>query len=324
MTVFNGERFLRQAIDSVLAQTFDDWELIVVDDGSNDSTPEILHSYRDPRIKRLREERNRKQAVCSNRALATATGKYIARLDADDVALPSWLAEKVGYMQAHPDVVLLGNAAFDMNEEGAHIGFRPGGLGDFDLKLYLTACNPIIHCSIVFCTDVARELNGYNEDERYWFSEDYDFLSRIAFSGKAIVLPQPLVEVRVHSTSVSARNDEDQAHQGKCITRANLQRALGRDVDERTWSAWWRFVRTEPGRAVEFDAGEVKSLTALISEMIRRVSRERVGRCKVPWLWAKHALALALLPKNHIAAAARARFVLMALTIGIETLVVHR
>ncbi len=323
MTVFNGESYLRPAVDSVLAQTFEDWELIVVDDASVDSTPSILRSYHDSRIKVMRREQNSKPAVCANWAISVANGQYIARLDADDVFLPNRLEEQVGYMNAHPDAVLVASAAYEIDEKGARVGFRPGGIGDCALKLTLAAHNPITHSSVVFRTDAARELNGYNEEKRSWFSDDYEFWTRILFRGKTIVLPQPLIEYRVHSNSISADNAADQSHHGEWMARAYIERMLGREIGDPTWSAWRRFVATKPGRVVAFDADEVRLLTVLVSEMIRRVSHERVGRCKVPWLWAKHALALALLPKNHIAAAARARFVLMALSIGIETLVVH-
>src|SRR5580700_1874042 len=107
MSVYNGERFIREAIDSVLSQTLRDWELIVVDDASTDSTRDILVEYRDPRIRLLRNETNQKQAVCSNRGIAVASGRYIARLDADDVSLPSRLADQVSYLDAHPEVAMV-------------------------------------------------------------------------------------------------------------------------------------------------------------------------------------------------------------------------
>ncbi len=324
MTVYNGERFLRPAVDSILAQTISDWELIVVDDGSKDATSDILLSYRDSRVKVMRYEQNRKQAVCSNRAIEVSTGRYIARLDADDISLPNRLEEQVGYLERHPDVALVGSAAFEINEEGARVGFRPGGLGDCALKLILSAYNPIVHSSVVFRADAARELNGYNEEECYWFSEDYEFLSRLACWRKAVVLSQPLIEYRVHPISVSASNVECQSQQGKLVTRASLERTLGRKVDDLTWSAWWRFAMTKPGCAVSFDAREVRSLCTLVPEMTRKVSHEQGGRCWVQWLWAKHALALALSGRDRIAAGDRARLAFMALKSGTNAFIAHR
>lgn len=324
MTVYNGEKYLRSAISSVLAQTYDDWELIVVDDGSNDSTSNILMSYCDLRIKVLHSEQNRKQAVCSNRAISVATGRYIARLDADDVCLPTRLAEQVIYMEANPDVVLVATAAYEINEVGVRIGYRPGGISNCALKLTLVLFNPITHSSVMFRADAARELNGYNEDKRYWFSEDYELWSRLAVCGKIVVLSQPLVEYRVHSTSVTTVYLGEQNRQAECVARLSLERLLGCEVDDLTWSAWWRFTKTKPGRAVAFDAREVSSLHLLILGMIRRVQHDRGGQCTHPWPWAKHALALAFLRRGDIAANARVRLMVMALHIGIEALVAHR
>jgi len=324
MPVHNGERFLRSAVSSVLAQTYDNWELIVVDDGSDDSTPDILMSYSEPRMKVLRHEQNRKVAACGNRAISVATGRYIARLDADDVCLPTRLDEQVSYMEANPDVALVSSAAHEINEKGVRIGFRSGGLSNCALRLTLASLNPIIHSSVMFRTDAARELNGYSEEARYWSCDDYELWSRIVLCGKVVLLPQPLVEYRVHSSSISANNGRDQGHQGQRIARACLERILDREVDDPTWSAWWRFTMTKPGRAVGFNPREVKTLSSLVSEMIRRVPHEQVGRCTVPWLWAKHALALALLRRGPISPSARFRFLLMALKIGPEALVAHR
>lgn len=324
MTVFNGEAYLRAALDSVLAQSFEDWELIVVDDASSDSTPAILRSYHDPRIKIICGELNRKPAVCANVAIADACGRYIARLDADDVFLPSRLEVQVGYMEANPDAVLVASAAYEINEHGARVGYRPGGMGDCATKLTLAAHNPIIHSSVMFRTDTARELNGYNEEERSWFSDDYELWTRIAFYGKTTVLPQPLVEYRVHESSISACNGQDQSHHGEWMARKYVEGILGREIDDPTWSAWRRFVMTKPGRPVAFEGADVRSLSSLVSEMVRRVPHECAGRCPVGWSWAKHALALAMLGKNQIRATARLRFLLMSLTVGLEVLIVHR
>lgn len=311
-------------MDSVLSQTFEDWELIVVDDASSDTTLSILESYTDPRIKIIRRELNCKPAVCANVAISAASGQYIARLDADDVFLPNRLEVQIGYMKAHPEVVLIGCGAYEIDEQGARVGYRPGGLDDCALKLTLAAYNPIIHSSVVFRADEARELNGYNEEKRSWFSDDYELWTRIALYGKTAVLPEPLIEYRVHESSISACNGQDQSQHGEWMARKYVERIVGREVDDPTWSAWRRFVTTKPGRLVSFEGAEVRSLSSLVSEMVRKVPHECVGRCPVAWSWAKHALALATLRKNHIRATARVRFLLMSLTVGLEMLIVHR
>jgi len=323
MSVYNGERFLRTAIDSVLAQTFHDWELIVVDDASTDSTLDILATYRDPRIHVLRNERNCKQAVCANRGIAAASGRYIARLDADDVSLPNRLTEQVAYLEIHPDVALVASAAQFIDEAGSRIGAQPGGLNDCELKFTFASRNPVIHSTVLFRAEAARELKGYDEDRRYWYTEDYEFLSRLALHGKAHVLPQPLVEYRVHSASVSAISHKDQESQSGPITRSVLESALQGPVDDLGWRAWWRFNWTKPGVSVRFESDEVKRLSMLIPGLLRGIKHDSDGRCLLPWYWAKHALALALLRRGSIPIGARLRFLLLALKISTQKISSH-
>jgi GT2 family glycosyltransferase len=324
MSVYNGERFLRAAIDSVLAQTLQDWELIVVDDASTDSTPTILAEYRDPRIRILRNQTNRKQAACSNRGIAVASGRYIARLDADDVSFPNRLEEQIRFLETHPDVTLLASAAYFVNEGGERIGLQPGGLNDCGLKLMLVVLNPLIHSTVVFRTDVARQLNGYDEDPKYWVTEDLEFLARIAFHGKAHVLPQPLVEYRVHPSSVSIVHQKAQQAQCEMIVRAVLKEKIGLEVDDVCRQAWQRFLSTKPGIAVRFNSEEVKRLGVMIPGLLRTIKHDPDGHCVFPWRWSKHALALAILPgRGSIPIGARLRFLILAVQIAIQKLIRH-
>ena len=323
MSVYNGERFLRTALDSILGQTFRDWELIVVDDASTDSTPDILAGYRDPRIHVLRNEKNCKQAVSSNRGIAAATGRYIARLDADDVSLPDRLTEQVAYLEKHPEVTLVASAAYFIDEAGSRIGLQPGALSDCELKFTFASRNPVIHSTVVISAEAAKRLNGYDEDPRYWFTEDYEFLSRLASYGKACVLPEPLVEYRVHPASVSAIKHKEQEFQSEAITRAVLKRAVKREVDDREWHAWGRFNWTKPGVPVRFESDEVERLSVLIPGLLRGFKHDRGGRCVLPWYWAKHALALAILPRGPIRVGARARFFVLALKIATLKIIFH-
>src|SRR5262245_35822647 len=107
MSVLNGEAYLRLAVDSILAQTFQDFEFIIVDNASSDSTTSILDSYRDDRIVRLRNDTVLSLTQSLNRGLRSARGAYVARMDADDIASPVRLARQVDFLDEHPDVVLV-------------------------------------------------------------------------------------------------------------------------------------------------------------------------------------------------------------------------
>src|SRR3712207_3671984 len=104
MAVYNGEAYLREAVDRILGQTFTDLEFLVVSDGSTDGSAEILRSYADPRLRVVENERNLKLIASLNRGLELARGEYVARMDADDVSLPDRLAKQVAYLEARPEV----------------------------------------------------------------------------------------------------------------------------------------------------------------------------------------------------------------------------
>src|SRR4051794_29608800 len=108
LAVYNGERYLREAIDSILGQTFQDFEFLIINDGSTDSTREIILSYHDPRIRLVDNEDNIGQTRSLNRGLALAAGQFVARQDADDISEPERLASQVAFLEIHPEVVLLG------------------------------------------------------------------------------------------------------------------------------------------------------------------------------------------------------------------------
>jgi glycosyltransferase involved in cell wall biosynthesis len=117
MSVFNGEEYLRAAIDSILAQTFSDFEFIIVDDGSTDRSAAIVRGYDDPRFVLLSQE-NRGVAAALNHAMSRARGEYIARQDADDVSLPERFAQQVQWLEAHPEVSALGTGAVLIDPQG--------------------------------------------------------------------------------------------------------------------------------------------------------------------------------------------------------------
>jgi glycosyltransferase involved in cell wall biosynthesis len=118
IAVYNGERFLREALDSVLAQTFTDFELLVVNDGSTDETVTILESYSDQRIRVITNRRNIRVVGSLRRGLNYARGEYIARIDAEDIALPERLEKQVRYLDFHPEVGMVSSRCLAIDEDG--------------------------------------------------------------------------------------------------------------------------------------------------------------------------------------------------------------
>jgi len=226
LPVRDGQRWLREAIDSVLTQTLSDLELVVIDDGSTDATPALIDEVRarDPRVIALRQEREGLVAAL-NRGLAQARAPLIARLDADDIALPDRLAQQCDYLHAHPDVVLLGGWAEIIDENGASRGkqMRPNPSG---LRETLARKSPFIHPTVMVRADAARRVGGYRA--AFEAGEDYDFWLRLADAGEIAILPGVLIRYREHGGSVTRTRELRQIYSARLAKLASAARRGGR------------------------------------------------------------------------------------------------
>ena len=206
MSVHNGAPSVRDAIASVLAQTAGDFELIVVDDGSTDETPTILGGVRDPRARVLREP-HQGLTIALNRALAEAHAPLIARLDADDLALPERFARQRQFLGAHPDVGLLGTGAREVDLSGREVSIVRPPVDDAAIRGRLIRKNPFVHSSVMIRRDALDEVGGY--DPTFPVAQDYDLWMRMARVTRLANLPEPLVIRRLTPGRVSTVRDDD-------------------------------------------------------------------------------------------------------------------
>ena len=200
MPVFNGEAFLRRAVDSVLRQSFGDFELVVIDDGSTDSTKEILNSFEDPRLKVLTNDSNRGISFSRNRAIRESGGGYIAWLDSDDIALENRLQKQVMLMDSNPAVGLCHSNFAEIDEQGnlQKPAWNSKALLPIEWEILWT--NPVAQSTVM----VRRSLlNGagscYNPDCDP--AEDYDLWTRLCLLSRFYYLPEVLVQYRTVATS---------------------------------------------------------------------------------------------------------------------------
>ena len=183
MPVYNGARFVAEAIESVLAQTWQDWELTIIDDGSTDSTPSILKAFSDPRIIIIRQE-NRGEGAARNVGLDTAMGEYVAFLDADDLYLSNALADLVAYLDVHPQVDAVFSDGYLCDEGGKPLmrlsEHRPGVYTDNILEPLVLSPSVIsgIICTMARCSII--EHYGVRFDESLVIGPDWDFLIQLA------------------------------------------------------------------------------------------------------------------------------------------------
>jgi hypothetical protein len=209
MSVFNGQAFLSEAIESILSQTFRNFEFLVIDDGSTDRTAEILADYasRDVRIRVMRHG-NKGRTASLNIGINLAAGKYIARMDADDVALPDRLRDQVEFLEQHPEVGLLGGAVELINRQGKVIQTTRPPLEDEEIKSVMLGYNPMCHPAVMMRKEAAIGAGGYRE--AFSESEDYDLWLRMSERCQLANLGKPILQYRVHSGQASMRNLEEQ------------------------------------------------------------------------------------------------------------------
>jgi GT2 family glycosyltransferase len=227
MPVRDGQRWLGEAVGSVLAQTLGDLELLVVDDGSVDATAGMLARYAAQDRRVLTQAREGLVAAL-NRGLAAASAPLVARLDADDVALPQRLERQVRYLDGHPEIALLGSWADGIDGSGRVTDrLRPPPQPERVADV-LAHINPFIHSSVIFRAALARDLAGYRA--AFEAAEDDDLWLRIAEVGSVAILPESLIRYRTHKTSVTSRNAVRQAFSARLARHASLiRRREGRD-----------------------------------------------------------------------------------------------
>lgn len=227
--VYNREAYVGAAIASVLAQTFTDFELLVIDDGSTDRSREVVRAYHDPRLRLLHNERNQGLPRTRNAGVDSARGAYLAFLDSDDVALPTRLAKQVAFLDNHPHHAAVGTWVDWMDDAGRPLGRikrRPVAAED-------VAALRLFRQGIENTASMARTavLRAYRHDERFAVSEDFEIWARIAAEHGIANLPEVLVRRRAHAQQTSKDRDEQTRLYRQAIYARQL-RDLGLSFEE--------------------------------------------------------------------------------------------
>jgi glycosyltransferase involved in cell wall biosynthesis len=209
MPVYNAEPFLRQAIDSILAQTLRDFEFIIIDDGSTDGTANLLESYRR-RDARLRVHRAAHQGLpaCLNLGLRLASGKYIARMDGDDVSLPERFERQFRRLEANPSLAILGTQIRRINADGAVIDASNVPLDHAAILASMQQVCCLHHPTVMMRAAALEQLGGYREC--FEAAEDHDLWLRAAERFELGNLPDALLLYRIHTRATSFRRLEQQ------------------------------------------------------------------------------------------------------------------
>jgi glycosyltransferase involved in cell wall biosynthesis len=289
MAVYNARPYLAEAIDGVLAQTFRDWELIALNDGSTDGSLEILRRYADgdPRI-RVISRSNKGVVATRNELLAAATAPLVAVHDADDISLPNRLELQVRYFDQHPECVALGARVTLFGPNNLVLGeeFDLATHDQIDRANMEARGSAIAHSASMYRTAPARQVGGYREE--YPPSEDLDLWLRLAEIGRLANLPDMLVRYRLSEGSLS--------HSRAFMTRLGAHRAMA-DAHRRRGLP---FDLPEPVPGPEISSIRQWTLTALGKRRFGSARRlALMGLRRKPFRWASWRLLLATLAGPH-------------------------
>lgn len=230
MPVYNVGKYVAEAIQSVLDQSFESFELLIINDGSTDDTETKIKLFTDPRIVMVNRQ-HAGVAMALNAGIQLARGRYIARFDADDICLPDRLEKQFRFLEQHPDHVLTGSDALYIQESGEPLfTFHCWGHSDADIQRNLYTFCPAIHSAVMVRKKTLVLAGGY--DVKAHNFEDYLLWVRIARMGKLANIPEPLIKVRFNPSSITI----DEKWRGKRfrqLKRTIIQRGRVNDDEER-------------------------------------------------------------------------------------------
>lgn len=240
MALYNAETYLRQAIGSVLAQTYSDFELLIVDDCSTDHSLAIARSFGDGRIRILRHQTNVGAAASRNEAMTQARGEFIAIMDADDVCAPNRLERQIAFLDGHPATGLVGCGLYDNIDDRGNVLYRstlPEDNATLQHALMKRWC--FLHPSIMFRSRLLKHTGGYRS--AFEVAEDHDFILRLLEHGEAHNIHEPLVNYRINPKGLSVTGHRYMDALAEAAIRLAEQRRSGRgenlELEAERWLA---------------------------------------------------------------------------------------
>ena len=297
LPVYNGAADVEQAIESILKQTFADYELIIINDGSKDDSAQVLERLPDPRI-RLFHQDNAGLAATLNRGISLARGRYIARQDQDDLSHPERLERQAAFMEANPDYGLLGTWAqiWIGNQPTDRAHDHPADHAALSFELLFN--NPFVHSSVMLRKTAVEAVGGYTTDPARQPPEDYELWSRMARYARAANLPERLLVYREVPSSMSRTGPNPFQERLVLLCAENIAAVLGQpapsrdvlDVAALTHSAHHRLSpqpNIERMCAVVLAAGDRIAASASGSDVLRRVDA-RIQSLRHQYLIQKH------------------------------------
>ena len=266
LPVYNGEKYLRAAMDSILNQTFRNFELLVINDGSTDTSEQIILSYKDERIRYVKNEKNIRLIATLNKGMELATGKYIARMDADDVCVQQRLQVQLDFMEKNPEVAICGSWFNIIGDEERVVKYLPGH-NQIMLKMFYQ-CH-FCHPSVIWRQEMIKTFD-HKFDATFLHAEDYDFFVRVGERYKLANIQQVLLHYRHHEMSISSANVSTQAD-NSILIKKYLFGKLGMDASEDEIELFGKISQHEYLQTPAF----VDSVKSLLEKMV--AANEKTG-----------------------------------------------
>jgi len=223
LPVYNGERYLAQAIQSILEQTFENFDLLIIDDGSTDRTLGIIKEFNDPRIRVFNNEKNIGLIGTLNKGIALASTRYIARMDCDDWSASDRLAKQLNFMEEHPDVGLCGSWIKAIRESGEEFLIYP--TTNADIRCHMLFASALAHPAVMIRRAMLTK-NHLEYSASYIYAEDYELWSRCMDYCSLANLPEPLLNYRTHQSNTGVLHADEQK-QTVIRIQLNMLRLLG-------------------------------------------------------------------------------------------------
>ncbi len=285
MPVFNSELFVKQAIESILNQSHQNFEFLIINDGSTDHSHAIISSFSDSRIKYVNNELNKGIVNTLNQGLTLSMGHYIARMDADDIAMPDRLSKQAAFLYANPSYKLCGSRAVAIDANGKEINNLNRPEHSAEIKVFNLFRNAFLHPTIMADAEVLKKF-AYSEDFKY--AEDYFLFSQITMAYPVANLNERLLHYRIHEESITSKKREEMV-QSELKTTAYLLSFLFDKVDEQSLLIHHSILRPE---GTDFSSQEVEAhlINILKANRERQVFDQKVLRKQLQKDWFNYLL----------------------------------
>jgi hypothetical protein len=284
MSVYNGERYLREAMESILNQTFEDFEFLVIDDGSTDGSREILASYGDRRIRVLTNDANMGLAASLNKCISDAEGEFIVRQDGDDISMRDRLAVQLAYLESRESVGLLGSACELIDDHGERIRTRRHPSTDAWIRWHMLFDNAFCHTSVIFRRALCSEKRCYY-DESCTSSQDYELWTRMIDLTSAANINTPLVKLRLHSGSVTVERGREQERIACAVAAGQVKKHLGLEVTPERAGELRRWFLRPPDSLTVKDLPHCMELMGMFEDFMKNHGKGKEGAKNLRRLW---------------------------------------